>query len=125
LYRTTSTSTTSKHVFNLPNTLNDRSATMTQPSAKKQKTSDTHTVTPMAPIIFKASDLKHDMQLKVFDQEFHVHSTMLKLHSAYFRKFLDSPEKPRATAWLRLSFDMTTFQFWTMMVNGVLNRYRW
>jgi hypothetical protein len=27
----------------------------------------------------------------VFDQEFHVHSVVLKIGSKYFRKFMDSP----------------------------------
>lgn len=31
----------------------------------------------------------------LFDMEFHVHSIILKLHSAYFRRFLDSPEKEK------------------------------
>lgn len=35
-----------------------------------------------------------DVRLKVFDVvEFHVHSVLLKMHSAFFRAFLDSPEK--------------------------------
>ena len=38
-----------------------------------------------------------DTCLVVFGQEFHVHSTLLKLYSAFFRKFLDSPDKLNAT----------------------------
>jgi len=34
-----------------------------------------------------------DVRLRVFDVEFHVHSTILKLHSAFFFKFLDSADK--------------------------------
>jgi hypothetical protein len=49
---------------------------------------------PLSPIIFSSPDLKPDVRLKVFNQEFHVHSVILRLHSAYFRRFLDSPEKP-------------------------------
>ncbi|TVY85651.1 hypothetical protein LAWI1_G008232, partial [Lachnellula willkommii] len=37
-------------------------------------------------------------RLVVFDQEFHVHSVVLKLYSAFFRKFLDSPDKATAAA---------------------------
>jgi len=34
-----------------------------------------------------------DTHLHVFDQDFDVHSGILKLHSAFFFKFLDSPEQ--------------------------------
>ncbi|KAE8450657.1 hypothetical protein EG329_006001 [Mollisiaceae sp. DMI_Dod_QoI] len=43
---------------------------------------------------FSVPGFKPDVRLKVFDNlEFHVHSIMLKIHSGFFRKFLDSPEK--------------------------------
>jgi len=45
------------------------------------------------PIVFMSPGLKPDVRLMVFKQEFHVHSIILKLHSNYFRKFLDSPDK--------------------------------
>lgn len=48
---------------------------------------------PEAPIIFKSPGLDPDVRLKVFEHEFHVHSVVLKLHSNYFRCFLDSPDK--------------------------------
>lgn len=59
------------------------------PSAEKQKTD------PFSnpPIAFHAPGLKPDVCLKVFDQDYHVHSVLLKLHSEFFRKFLDSPDK--------------------------------
>jgi hypothetical protein len=44
-------------------------------------------------IRFNSPGLKHDVRLKVFDIDFHVHSVILKLYSGFFRKFLDSPEK--------------------------------
>jgi BTB/POZ domain len=59
------------------------------PPAKKQKTDHP----PKPPIVFQAPGLKPDVCLKVFDQEFHVHSVLLKLHSEFFRKFHDSPDK--------------------------------
>ncbi|CAG8979883.1 hypothetical protein HYALB_00002657 [Hymenoscyphus albidus] len=47
-----------------------------------------------APIIFRLPHQTPDVRLVVFDQEYHVHSTISKLYSNYFRKFLDSPNKP-------------------------------
>jgi len=58
------------------------------PPAMKQKVSDSK-----SPIIFQSPGFKPDVSMKVFDVEFHVHSTLLKLHSAFFRKFLDSADK--------------------------------
>ena len=48
------------------------------------------------PIVFKSPGLKPDVRLTVFDQEFHVHSTLLKLYSAFFRTYLDSADKAPA-----------------------------
>jgi hypothetical protein len=49
------------------------------------------------PVIFKSSGVKPDVRLRLFGiREFHVHSSILKLHSNYFRKFLDSPDKTPA-----------------------------
>ncbi|KAH7403259.1 hypothetical protein BKA64DRAFT_641261 [Cadophora sp. MPI-SDFR-AT-0126] len=45
------------------------------------------------PIMFTTPGFQPDVRLVVFDQELHVHSILLKLYSAYFRKFLDSPDK--------------------------------
>ncbi|RDW76122.1 hypothetical protein BP5796_06943 [Coleophoma crateriformis] len=43
---------------------------------------------------FEWPGLQPDLRLEVFDSdEFHVHSTIMKLHSAFFRRFLDSPDK--------------------------------
>jgi hypothetical protein len=36
---------------------------------------------------------KEDVRLRVFRTEYHVHSWILKMHSAFFFKFLDSPDK--------------------------------
>ncbi|KAL2063643.1 hypothetical protein VTL71DRAFT_5448 [Oculimacula yallundae] len=51
--------------------------------------SSTAAALSVAPIVFSARGLKLDVRLQVFDKIFHVHSTILKLHSAYFFKFLD------------------------------------
>jgi len=59
------------------------------PPAKKRKVE----AAVKAAIVFQAPGLKPDVCLKVFDQEYHVHSVLLKLHSQFFRKFLDSPDK--------------------------------
>jgi hypothetical protein len=44
-------------------------------------------------IVFSTPGMKPDTCLQVFSKVFHVHSILLKLHSAYFRTFLDSPDK--------------------------------
>ncbi|KAG4428512.1 hypothetical protein IFR05_016001 [Cadophora sp. M221] len=49
------------------------------------------------PIVFKARGLEIDTRLRVFDTVFHVHSTILKLHSQYFYRFLDSADKAAGT----------------------------
>lgn len=56
---------------------------MAPPPAKKPKTD------PKAPIISKSSGFKPDIYFKVFDQESHVTSMVLKLTSGFFRTFLD------------------------------------
>jgi hypothetical protein len=53
------------------------------PPTKKQKTESSK------PIIFKSPGTKPDLYFKVFSQEFHVNSVVLKLNSEYFRTFLD------------------------------------
>ncbi|TVY34570.1 hypothetical protein LSUB1_G008005 [Lachnellula subtilissima] len=53
---------------------------------------------PRQPIIFKCPGLELDTRLNVFGQEFHVHSAILRLYSAFFRTFLDSPDKTPAPA---------------------------
>jgi len=44
-------------------------------------------------IVFSSPGLTPDVRLTVFGQEFHVHSIILKLHSNFFRKFLDAGDK--------------------------------
>ncbi|QSZ36367.1 hypothetical protein DSL72_006243 [Monilinia vaccinii-corymbosi] len=45
-------------------------------------------------VVYTLSNHDADVKLKIFDElEFHVHSTVLKTHSAFFRRFLDSPDK--------------------------------
>jgi hypothetical protein len=64
------------------------------PPLKKQKVAK-----PLAHVTFKQAGLETpDTCLKVFDQEFHVHSVVLKFYSAFFRKFLDSPDKAKSTS---------------------------
>lgn len=64
-----------------------------QPATKKQKVDQRIKI-----IAFKLPDAKPDVRFRVFDTtEFHVHSVLLKIQSAFFRKFLDSPEKVAAS----------------------------
>jgi len=46
----------------------------------------------LEPRVFKAPGLIPDVRLDVFDQQFHVHSVALKLHSNFFRVFLKNSE---------------------------------
>jgi hypothetical protein len=59
------------------------------PPAKKAKTSNDGP----KPVVFTTRGLTADVRLGVFNAEFHVHSVVLKMHSAFFFKFLDSPDK--------------------------------
>lgn len=52
--------------------------------------------------------MKCDTRLLVFRQEFQVHSMVLKLHSAFFRKFIDSAEKKDQVAQDGFSYNWTT-----------------
>ncbi|KAG0651409.1 hypothetical protein D0Z07_2115 [Hyphodiscus hymeniophilus] len=58
----------------------------------------------MTTVVFKSPGLVPDLRLTVFGKEFHVHSAVLRLHSAFFRKFLDSTEKPSSPAGTRNLF---------------------
>ncbi|KAK2625513.1 hypothetical protein QTJ16_004825 [Diplocarpon rosae] len=69
---------------------------MDEPVAKKRKVDGVDK--DNSPIIFSTPGLKPDTLLVVLGQEFHVHSLLLKLHSAFFRKFLDSPDKTICSA---------------------------
>lgn len=49
---------------------------------------------PESPFAFRTTgNLEHDMRINVFGQEFLVHSCLMKAHSAFFAKFLDSSDK--------------------------------
>ncbi|TVY46256.1 hypothetical protein LOCC1_G004347 [Lachnellula occidentalis] len=50
------------------------------------------------PIVFTAPGLGPDMSIEVFKQIFHVNSMVLKIHSEYFRNYLDSPDKSPASS---------------------------
>ncbi|TGO50541.1 hypothetical protein BCON_0181g00080 [Botryotinia convoluta] len=60
---------------------------------------------PPSPIIFLARSVKADTRFTVFRQEFHLHSSGLKHHSNYFRKFLDSADKQPAPAYALFKYD--------------------
>ncbi len=57
------------------------------------------------PIVFESPGLKPDVHITMCGQEFQVHSVILKLHSAFFRKFLDSPDKEAAPASSPFKYD--------------------
>ncbi|CAG8955889.1 hypothetical protein HYFRA_00008739 [Hymenoscyphus fraxineus] len=67
---------------------------MTSEMAPELPSESSEAPAKQAPIIFRLPHKTPDVRLVVFDQEYHVHSTILKLYSNYFRKFLDSPDKP-------------------------------
>jgi hypothetical protein len=60
------------------------------------------------PIKFISPGFTADTCITVFGQDYHVHSTILKLHSNYFRKFLDSADKPNAAATAIFKYNYTT-----------------
>jgi hypothetical protein len=65
---------------------------MTAPASKKQKTSHSPEI-----VAFSSPGQAPDVRLNVLGiKEFHVHCFLLKHHSAFFRKFLDSPGKKGA-----------------------------
>ncbi|KAF7886358.1 hypothetical protein EAF00_010461 [Botryotinia globosa] len=59
----------------------------------------------LSPIIFLARGVKADTRFTVFRQKFHLHSSGLKHHSSYFRKFLDSVDKQPAPASALFKYD--------------------
>lgn len=65
-----------------------------------------------APVVFTARGLKADVKLEVFGTEFRVHSLILKLQSAFFFAFLDSPDK---TAPVATSSNGFTYEWITMV----------
>ena len=62
-------------------------------SKKRARSESSASNIPSPPIRFITPGNKPDVRLSVFRQEFEIPSTILKLYSAYFRKFLDSPDK--------------------------------
>lgn len=62
---------------------------------KKRRGKDSLSKQDPDPVVFMAPGLIPDVRITVFNQQYQVHSVALKYHSAFFRKFLDSPEKER------------------------------
>ncbi|KAN0093784.1 hypothetical protein V8E51_016968 [Hyaloscypha variabilis] len=58
---------------------------MAAPQAKRIKLDPD----PKQPIIFTTPDMRPDVGLQVFNQQFHVYSGVLKIHSGFFRKYLE------------------------------------
>ncbi|KAH6663168.1 hypothetical protein B0J14DRAFT_609487 [Halenospora varia] len=63
---------------------------------------------PLPPMIFTTPGLEPDTLLQVFEQPFHASSMSLKIHSAFFRKFLDSPDKALAPQTLGFKYAWTS-----------------
>jgi hypothetical protein len=60
-------------------------------------------------IVFASPGLKPDVRLKIFvEAEIHYYSLILKLHSNFFRKFLDSPDKSPAPASASFKYEYAT-----------------
>ncbi|KAF5869782.1 uncharacterized protein Bfra_010982 [Botrytis fragariae] len=60
--------------------------------------------------VYKLPGHKVDVKLHVFSHEIHCHSLMLKLGSAYFRKFLDSADKTPSSANATFKYEYVTIQ---------------
>ncbi|EPE24746.1 hypothetical protein GLAREA_08599 [Glarea lozoyensis ATCC 20868] len=63
---------------------------------KKQKLEVDNEPENKPPIVFKFKGFELDTKLTVFSQEFHVHSSVLKVNSIFFRTFLDSADKKKS-----------------------------
>lgn len=59
-------------------------------------------------IVFRSPGLTPNTLLSALGQDYHVHSTILKLHSHYFRRFLDAPDKSRERASHQLLYHYVT-----------------
>lgn len=64
---------------------------------RREESSTGISVPSKSEIVFRSPGLIADTCLTVFEQDFHVHSVILKLYSAYFRRFLDSADKDHTT----------------------------
>ncbi|KAH7403261.1 hypothetical protein BKA64DRAFT_743874 [Cadophora sp. MPI-SDFR-AT-0126] len=64
--------------------------------------------TTQEPIVFKARGMENDTRLRVFDIVFHVSSAVLKMHSQYFFKFLDSADKAFGSGHGDFKYDWVT-----------------
>tara|TARA_R110002060_G_scaffold4952_11_gene7695 strand:- start:593 stop:877 length:285 start_codon:yes stop_codon:yes gene_type:complete len=84
---------------------------MAPPPSKKQKTD------PNMLIVFATTGgLKPDVRFDVLGKDYHVHSALLKLHSAFFAKFLDSADKNTIPTKAPMpSFNITGSRRWTMI----------
>ncbi|CZT06610.1 uncharacterized protein RAG0_12292 [Rhynchosporium agropyri] len=57
------------------------------------------------PKAFNAPGMKTDVRIRVFDREFHCHSVVLRLYSAFFRTFLDSSDNQSANRESQFRYD--------------------
>ncbi|KAM0143542.1 hypothetical protein ACHAO1_000643 [Botrytis cinerea] len=80
---------------------------MAQQNKKRKHGEDLEPAQPglPSPIIFLARGVNADTRFTVFRQQFHLHSSGLKHHSNYFRKFLNSADKSPAPASALFKYD--------------------
>ncbi len=64
-----------------------------QKRARSDSESGIETPLQLGTTIVFAPSVPPDCRITVFKQEYHVHSLILRIHSAFFRRFWDSPEK--------------------------------
>jgi hypothetical protein len=87
--------------LNVANTVSSTSTDLKQQQAtlNMASTQDSHATGSVTPaVVILSTGIKPDTRLRVFSTDFHVHSSALKLHSAFFRTFLDSPDKATVTS---------------------------
>jgi hypothetical protein len=87
--------------LNVANTVSSTSTDLKQQQAtlNMASTQDSHATRVVTPaVVILSTGLKPDTRLRVFSTVFHVHSSALKLHSAFFRTFLDSSDKATVTS---------------------------
>ncbi|APA09303.1 predicted protein [Sclerotinia sclerotiorum 1980 UF-70] len=77
-------------------------------SIPTERDADGNAKKAMKPIILQHPGFENDIRLNVFGQEYHAHPIILKLNSAYFRKFLDSADKVPAVKRSLFSYDYVT-----------------
>ncbi|PQE22580.1 hypothetical protein CJF31_00001490 [Rutstroemia sp. NJR-2017a BVV2] len=98
LHESTSSYWLNINIDNLKDAINESKPTtrtsFSMPPARKKRKVVPDKLKPTSPVVFQLATHPPDVKLKIFDDlEFHAHSTILKKQSAFFRAFMDSPDK--------------------------------